>query len=177
MIQEADPTRVREVKITDLMAVAKACRKGNATHHHGQGGFIYPSKYFISHGSMAQSGLWENSAQIGGNNTIQELCHSTVWGWVSGVRLFEGIESLHLRGHSVFLWLLYPSKWGHQAPSERWNLLTQRHSNTAVRSSQVSDGAIPHASHRLDALYLVTVMQHTLYLSETGTNGKYISVN
>jgi len=57
MIQEADPTRVREVKITDLMAVAKACRKGNATHNHGQGGFIYPSKYFSSHGSMAQSGL------------------------------------------------------------------------------------------------------------------------
>ena len=56
MIQEADPTRVREVKITDLMAVAKACRKGNATHH-GQGGFIYPSKYFSSHGSMAHSGL------------------------------------------------------------------------------------------------------------------------
>jgi len=57
MIQEADPTRVREVKITDLMAVAKACRKGNATYHHGQGGFIYPSKYFSSHGSMAQSDL------------------------------------------------------------------------------------------------------------------------
>jgi hypothetical protein len=53
MIQEADPTRVREVKIADLMAVAKACRQGNATHHHGQGGFIYPSKYFTSHGSMA----------------------------------------------------------------------------------------------------------------------------
>jgi len=91
MIQEADPTRVREVKIRDLMAVAKACRKGNATYHHGQGGFIYPSKYFSSHSSMAQSDLWENSAQIGGKKTIQDFCPSTVWDWVSGVRIFEGL--------------------------------------------------------------------------------------
>lgn len=53
MIQEADPTRVREVKITDLMAVAKACRKGNATYHHGQGGFIYPNTKWCGPGNIA----------------------------------------------------------------------------------------------------------------------------
>jgi hypothetical protein len=46
MIMESDPTLVREVKPADLIAVAKACRKGNVSHRQGQRGFMYPGKYF-----------------------------------------------------------------------------------------------------------------------------------
>jgi hypothetical protein len=48
MIQESDPTLVRELNPTDLIAVAKACRKGNVSHRQGQGGFIYPGKYTLN---------------------------------------------------------------------------------------------------------------------------------
>ncbi|XP_021917005.1 acidic phospholipase A2 PA4-like isoform X2 [Zootermopsis nevadensis] len=53
MILESDPTLVREVKPSDLIAVAKSCRKGKVSHRQGQGGFIYPDTKWCGPGNVA----------------------------------------------------------------------------------------------------------------------------